>query len=76
MKIAIDMIFEAKLEYTIWCPANFPGGEISDAYTQKQNANPGAWEVTTGMVAHAMANELEENKFVNMRVGISRTDQV
>jgi len=52
------LILAQNLDYTIWCPANFPGGDYSDKYITKKNANPGAYEVTTGMVAHSMAKEI------------------
>ena len=29
---AFDIIDAYKLDYTIWCPANFPGGDYSDKY--------------------------------------------
>ena len=31
-KRAFDIISAQKIDYTIWCPANFPGGEYSDKY--------------------------------------------
>ena len=68
------MIKAYNLEYTIWCPANFPGGEYSDKYITQKNVNPGAWEATTGMVAHSMAKEIKEKQYMKARVGISRTD--
>ena len=73
-KKAFDIIDAYKLDYTIWCPANFPGGDYSDKYITKKNEIPGASEVTTGMVAHSMAREIEERQFIKARVGISRTD--
>ena len=61
MKIAYDLIIEANLDYTIWCPANFPGGEVSTSYVTKVSAPPNnRWEVTTGMVAHAIFTELQK----------------
>merc|ERR1712032_1003040 len=32
MKIAWDQIIAADLDYTVWCPADFPGGEVSTDY--------------------------------------------
>jgi len=40
MKIAWDQIIAADLDYTIWCPANFPGGEVSTAYETAVNSPP------------------------------------
>jgi hypothetical protein len=57
MRIVWDMIIEAELDYSIWCPANFPNGPRSDKYIQAENKFVGT-EVTTGMVADSIINEI------------------
>lgn len=73
MRIAYDLIVEAGLGYTIWCPANFPNAPRSDKYTTAMNSCPG-FEVTTGMVADSMVKELTADAFKGQRVGIARAD--
>jgi hypothetical protein len=40
MKIVWDQIVAAGLDYTIWCPADFPGGEVATAYVTAVNGPP------------------------------------
>lgn len=65
-----DLILKNKLNYTIWCPANYPSGPLSDNYTIGKNEFVGA-EVTTGMVADSMVKEIKACELSKTRVGIS-----
>ena len=71
MRIVWDMVNEANLDYTIWCPANFPTGPRSSEYVIGENKFVGA-EVTTGMVADSIVKEIIENKMSRTRVGIAK----
>ena len=69
MRRVWDLVIANKLDYTIWCPANYPSGPRSDNYSLGKNVFVGD-EVTTGMVADSMLKELLENKYRGVRVGI------
>jgi len=73
MRIVWDMVNAANLDYTIWCPANFPTGPRSSEYVIGLNKFVGG-EVTTGMVADSMIKEMIENKMSRTRVGIAKTN--
>lgn len=70
-------IVEEDVDYTIWCPANYPGGNISSEYKVRKRHFPEdcVKEVTTGMMAHAILEELSKNEFTKERVAICRTDK-
>jgi putative NADH-flavin reductase len=70
MRVVWDLVQEASLDFTIWCPANFPSGPRSSEYTIGINKFVGP-EVTTGMIADSMVKELNENKLSMVRVGIA-----
>lgn len=71
MRVVWDLVLEADLDFSIWCPANFPSGPRSADYITGANQFVGG-EVTTGMVADCMIKEIQENKFSKTRVGIAR----
>ena len=71
MRIVWDLILENNLNYSIWCPANFPSGPRSDQYILGENTFVGP-EVTTGMVADSMIKELTNNHFIKKRVGSAK----
>ena len=71
MRRVWDLILKAKLNYTIWCPANFPSGPRSSDYKESKNEFIGP-EVTTGMVADSIVKELKNNQYEHTRVGICK----
>lgn len=71
MFAALDLMQRHELEYTIWCPGDFPHGPRSEAYVEAIGEPPSKRSVTTGMVADAMCKELRENKYSKQRVGIA-----
>ena len=77
MRRVYDIVMEAELNYSIWCPADYPGGPRSDAYVTAANNFPqegNAFQATTGKVADSMIKEVNNNAFEHTRVGIARTD--
>lgn len=70
MRRVYDLVVAAELDYTIWCPGNFPSGPRSDKYITGENSRVG-FEVTTGMVADSMIREVVAGAFVGVRVGIA-----
>lgn len=73
MRRVWDLVNESKLDYSIWCPANFPSGPRSEKYTIGKNVFVGP-EVTTGMVADSMLKELNEDKLRGVRIGIAASN--
>ena len=47
MRRVWDLIVKNDINYTIWCPANFPSGPIDEDYTTLKNTYVGD-TVTTG----------------------------
>eukprot|EP00656_Telonema_subtile_P040062 TRINITY_DN45134_c0_g1_i1.p1 TRINITY_DN45134_c0_g1~~TRINITY_DN45134_c0_g1_i1.p1 ORF type:complete len:195 (+),score=35.26 TRINITY_DN45134_c0_g1_i1:288-872(+) len=72
MRRVYDAFLQAELNYTIWCPADYPSGEWSSEYVVAPNVYPeGAPRVTTGKVAHSMVDEVLAGAFPRTRVGIA-----
>lgn len=65
-----DLILKANLNYTIWCPANFPSGPRSTDYKESKATFIGD-TVTTGMVVDSIVKELKNNQYQKCRVGIA-----
>ena len=74
MRIQWDLIVENELDFTIWCPANYPAGPRSSEYEIGHNSFVGV-EVTTGMVADSIVKEISDRKMTRVRVGITRKDK-
>ena len=55
-----EMVLDADLDYTFWCPGNFPSGPRTEDYITAINSKPGP-EATTGMVADSMIKEINNN---------------
>ena len=70
MRILWDLILQNDLNYTVWCPANYPSGPISSDYTQAKDDFVGD-TVTTGMVADSMVKEIRANELGQSRVSIA-----
>ena len=73
MWAAFDTIKELDLDYTIWCPGDFPHGPRSTAYEVAAGKPPSFGTVDTGMVADSMLSELVEPRYSRQRVGIARS---
>lgn len=70
MFAALEIMEQHELDYTIWCPGDFPHGPRSDEYVEAVGKPPSMNNVTTGMLVDAMCKELKENKYPKQRMGI------
>lgn len=73
MFVALDEMTQHDLDFTIWCPPDFPHGPRSEDYTEAigKPAGDPSGSVTTGMVADAMCKELIANRYSKQLVGIA-----
>eukprot|EP00615_Pteridomonas_danica_P012723 CAMPEP_0114351578 /NCGR_PEP_ID=MMETSP0101-20121206/17304_1 /TAXON_ID=38822 ORGANISM="Pteridomonas danica, Strain PT" /NCGR_SAMPLE_ID=MMETSP0101 /ASSEMBLY_ACC=CAM_ASM_000211 /LENGTH=319 /DNA_ID=CAMNT_0001491555 /DNA_START=84 /DNA_END=1040 /DNA_ORIENTATION=+ len=70
---AYDIMNEFNLDYSIWCPGDFPHGPRNNQYIESVGKAPDNMHasVTTGMVADSMCKELIANKFIKQKIGIA-----
>ena len=62
----------SELDWTLVCPNHIPDGGATGIYRLRTNFQPKmGLAIRTGDVAHFMLRELEENKFLQTRVGIA-----
>lgn len=69
----LDALLTSRLDFTFVCPPMIPDGERTGVYKTQSNYPTQGWSITTGDIADFMVNELEQNKFVGCRVGISNS---
>jgi uncharacterized protein len=67
----LDALQTSRLQFTFVCPPMIPDGERMGNYKTQESYPTQGWSITTGDLADFMVNELEENKFVGKKVGIS-----
>jgi hypothetical protein len=70
MRRVFDLVLKNQLNFTIWCPKRLVPGPRTDNFEQKKNEGK-AGEVTTGMVANAIVQELRKGAFAYSRVCIN-----
>jgi uncharacterized protein len=67
----LDALQTSRLQFTFVCPPMIPEGERTGNYKTQENYPTQGWSITTGDLADFMVNELEGNKYLGMKVGIS-----
>ena len=69
----LDALLTSRLDFTFVCPPMIPDGDRTGVYKTQSNYPTQGWSITTGDMADFMVNELEQNKFIGSRVGISNS---
>jgi uncharacterized protein len=69
----LDALQTSRLQFTFVCPPMIPEGERTGNYKTQESYPTQGWSITTGDLADFMVNELEGNKYVGMKVGISNS---
>jgi uncharacterized protein len=67
----LDALQTSRLAFTFVCPPMIPEGERTGNYKTQESYPTQGWSITTGDLAEFMVKELEENKYVGKKVGIS-----
>lgn len=69
---AFNYLKQSNLQWTFVCPPTLQDAEKTGAYVTNSNypPSPDSGHITAGNLAHFMVNELEQNKYLQQRVGI------
>jgi len=69
----LDALLTSRLDFTFVCPPMIADGERTGAYKIQENYPTQGWSITSGDIADFMVKELDERKYVGLKVGISNS---
>ncbi len=73
--VALDTLRNSGLQWTLFCPPMIPDGKSDGQYSTSTDFPPANMQqITTGNLAHAMIQELENPQYIGKRVGITDTN--
>jgi|JI6StandDraft_1071083.scaffolds.fasta_scaffold01745_10 putative NADH-flavin reductase len=67
----LDALLTSRNDFTFVCPPMIKEGERTGIYKTQDSYPTQGWSITTGDLADFMVTELNENKYVGRKVGIS-----